>query len=285
MTDKKTVVLYHANCPDGFGAAWSFYKKYGLNAEYIPVSHGAPPPPIDGRDVFIVDFSYSRAIMVEMHRRANSMVVLDHHKSAEKECSDLSFCHFDMNHSGAYLAWQHLFGDKSEAPLLIRYVEDRDLWKWKLPKTEEVLSVVDSFDRTFENWDSLNLKLDQVDSDTWKGLVSVGSGILAYKNSLIKQLLKNSHNINILGESIPAINAPFFQSELASELAMNTSYAAAYYYDGSGYKFSLRSRESGRDVSIIASKFGGGGHAAASGFSVDELTELDKEKSNGKEES
>lgn len=281
----KVTVLYHANCPDGFGAAWSFYNKYGLNANYIPVKHGDPPPPIDGQNVFIVDFSYSRDIMVEMHRKASGLIVLDHHKSAEKECSDLEFCHFDMNHSGAYLAWQYLFGDEDEVPLLVRYIEDRDLWNWNLPKTEEVLSVVDSFDRTFNNWDALSNKLDSIESDTWKEVVSIGNGILSYKNSLIRQLMSNAHSINILGESIPAINAPFFQSELASELSKGSPYAAAYYFDGKRYKFSLRSRESGRDVSLIATEFGGGGHAAAAGFSVDELDELDKEMINGRQES
>ena len=233
----KTTVLYHANCPDGFGAAWSFYNKYGSNANYIPVKHGDPPPTIDGQNVFIVDFSYTRDIMVEMHRRAASLVVLDHHKSAEKECNDLEFCHFDMNHSGAYLAWQYLFGQESEVPLLVRYVEDRDLWSWSLPRTEEVLSVVDSFDRTFDNWNALSSRLDSFHSESWKEVVSIGVGILDYKNSLISQLMQNAHSIDILGESIPAINAPFFQSELASELAKDAQYAAAYYFDGKKYKF------------------------------------------------
>jgi oligoribonuclease NrnB/cAMP/cGMP phosphodiesterase (DHH superfamily) len=208
-----------------------------------------------------------------MEEKANSLVVLDHHKSAEETCGDLDFCHFDMNHSGAYLAWDYLFPDDN-IPLLISYVEDRDLWKWELPHTEEVLSAVDSFEKTFENWDMLHGYLDAAESIRWKKVKNMGEGILQYKRNLIKSLLANSYKTNILGNEVPIVNAPFFQSEMASFLAEGQPFAAAYYFDGEGYKFSLRSKEDGADVSKIASKFGGGGHKNASGFRVTDLTVL-----------
>ena len=40
------VVIYHANCNDGFGAAYSAWKLLGNRAEYHAASHGAPPPPM-----------------------------------------------------------------------------------------------------------------------------------------------------------------------------------------------------------------------------------------------
>ena len=110
MTKSNTVVIYHANCPDGFGSAWSFWKKYGNDIEYYPANHGDPPPGFDGKDLFIVDFSYPREILLSLKERANSVAVIDHHLSAQKDLGDLEFCHFDMNHSGAYLAWAHCFG-------------------------------------------------------------------------------------------------------------------------------------------------------------------------------
>ena len=50
---KNNIVLYHAGCPDGFGAAWACWKKFGDNAEYMPVSHGSPPPNVEGKNVYI----------------------------------------------------------------------------------------------------------------------------------------------------------------------------------------------------------------------------------------
>jgi nanoRNase/pAp phosphatase (c-di-AMP/oligoRNAs hydrolase) len=61
---------------------------------------------------------------------------------------------------------------------------------------------------------------------------------------------------------------------MAAELAVGESFAAAYYFDGDAYKFSLRSKEDGSDVSEVAANFGGGGHKNASGFRIDCLTKL-----------
>ena len=271
MSDK--VLLYHANCPDGFGAAWAFWSKYKDDMEYIPVSHGKEPPNVSGKDVIIADFCYKRDILETLRSKSNSLIVIDHHKSAKEDCGDLDYCYFNMDHSGAVLAWKHVFPD-CKVPLILQYIEDRDLWKWELDSTEKILSAVDSFDRTFENWDLLNLKLNHIDSDSWKALVDSGDSILRYKNGLIRSLLSNAHTIDILGELVPAINAPFFQSELAAELAKSSEYAAAYYFDGDSYKFSLRSKDCGKDVSSVAGNFGGGGHRNASGFRVKSLSML-----------
>jgi len=277
----KTVLLYHAGCPDGFGAAWSFWRKYGDTIQYIPVSHGTEPPNVEGCDVFMADFCYKRPVMLQMKEDANSLVVLDHHKSSQEECGDLEFCSFDMNHSGAFLAWDYLFSGDS-VPLLIRYVEDRDLWKWNLDSTEEILSAVDSFERTFENWDMLHSYLDAEDSARWKRVKTMGEGILQYKKNLIKSLMRNAYQANIMGKTVPIINIPFFQSEIAAELALTADYAAAYYFDGEAYKFSLRSKEGGDDVSLIAAKFGGGGHKNASGFLIKSLSQLNVGDENDK---
>ena len=276
---KEAVLLYHSNCPDGFGAAWSFWRKYGNSIDYIPVSHGAEPPDVSGLNVFMADFCYKRDILLSLKDKAKSITVLDHHKSAEEDCGDLDFCTFDMDHSGAYMAWRYL-NPNDRVPLLIRYVEDRDLWRWKLDSTESILSAVDSFEKTFENWDMLNDCLDEVNSPSWGRVKTMGDGILQYKRSLISSLMRNVHNISIAGKSVPAINIPFFQSEVAAELAKESDYAAAYYFDGESYKFSLRSKPDGDDVSLIAGIFGGGGHKNAAGFRVDNLSTLNKGASN-----
>ena len=281
MSDK-SVLLYHAGCPDGFGAAWSFWKKYGDNMEYIPVSHGSEPPEVTGRNVYIADFCYKRDILLSLKEKAKALVVLDHHKSSEKDCGDLEFCTFNMNHSGAYMSWAYLFPE-DDVPLLIRYIEDRDLWKWELNSTESILSAVDSFERTFENWDMLNSYLDKEESLGWCEIKSMGDGILRYKNNLISSLLRNAYETNILGKTVPVINTPFFQSEIASELALSADYAAAYYFDGEAYKFSLRSKTDGDDVSLVASAFGGGGHKNASGFRINSLSQLTDGDANDNE--
>jgi len=134
---KKGLCLYHANCADGFAAALAVWMKYKDSYEYIPVQYGNPAPPVDGRDVLIVDFSYPRKELLQLKEAAKSLLVIDHHKTAEKELAGLDFCIFDMNKSGAVLTYQYISPDQ-EIPKLFLYIQDRDLWKWELPSSREV---------------------------------------------------------------------------------------------------------------------------------------------------
>src|SRR3990167_9339886 len=99
-----TIVIYHSNCFDGFGAAWVLRGVYP-DATFIPATYGDAPPDVTGQDVVIVDFSYPRDVLLAMRQSSRSLVVADHHKTAQANCEGLDFCHFDMNRSGAGLAW------------------------------------------------------------------------------------------------------------------------------------------------------------------------------------
>ncbi|NJL12015.1 MAG: hypothetical protein HC913_02740 [Microscillaceae bacterium] len=111
----KTYVLYHAQCPDGFGAAWAIWKKMGNKPEYIPVNHHQPPPALAARStVYLVDFCYPLAITQQLAAQAQKMLILDHHQSAEADLQKLDRAafphvevHFDMQKSGAVLAWEY----------------------------------------------------------------------------------------------------------------------------------------------------------------------------------
>src|SRR6187549_3257027 len=57
-----SVVLYHAECADGFGAAWALWRRFP-QARFLAVKHGVPPPDgLKGERVVIVDFSYAREL-------------------------------------------------------------------------------------------------------------------------------------------------------------------------------------------------------------------------------
>jgi len=79
----KPLVIYHANCADGFTAAWAV--RQAMECDFHPGVHGEPPPAVTGRDVILVDFSYPRSQLVDMAQVARSILVLDHHKTAEAE--------------------------------------------------------------------------------------------------------------------------------------------------------------------------------------------------------
>lgn len=263
----KMIVIYHANCIDGFTAAYVAWCEYGGDAVYVPAQYGEPPPEVVGKDVLVVDFSYPRTTLEKMAAEAKSIRVLDHHKTAEADLSGLPFCTFDMLRSGAGLAWDELHG--GERPALVDYVEDRDLWNWKLPDSREVSAWLSSFKPDFHVWETLAGVL-QNDRPV---AVGQGTAILRALNGYVDSLSQKYAVHPIGGHAVPVINTTHAISELVGQLASLTGvpFAAGWFqrHDGK-FVYSLRSRGD-FDVSEVAKRFGGGGHKNAAGFTVDAL--------------
>ena len=54
----KPLCIYHANCPDGFTAAWAVRRALGADkVDFHPGFYHKEPPNAQGRDVVLVDFS------------------------------------------------------------------------------------------------------------------------------------------------------------------------------------------------------------------------------------
>ena len=85
--------------------------------------------------------------------KVNKLLIIDHHKSAERELSDIpdNLKIFDMNHSGAMLTWFYFYPNV-ESPLLIKYIEDRDIWTKALPNTDDFHSWFCTVPREFEEY-------------------------------------------------------------------------------------------------------------------------------------
>lgn len=267
------LILYHNYCPDGFSAAWIFHKKYP-DAEFIGVDYKDKGIPIvDGKDVVIVDFCYPETTLLEIKQRAKSLIVLDHHNTAMEQCKHLDFCHFDMSKCGAGIAWEYLFKDQP-IPKFIKYFEYRDLgYLWSKnsdqhpENLESLLSALDSYQMTFENWDLF----EQLDQQKERELVRDGEVILRYKNKLIRDMMSRAYTLEIDGKQARCINSFLFTSELGNILAKESEdgVGVVWYNKDSNTKFSLRSTDDAVDVSKIAEKFNlGGGHKKAAGFTI-----------------
>lgn len=262
-------VIYHANCPDGFAAAWAVRRAHldqvaKNNIEFTPAQYGDAPPDVTGKHVMIVDFSFPRDVLLEMDRKAASMVVLDHHKTAQKDLEGLSFCIFDMNRSGARITWEYLFPAET-APDLIRYVEDRDLWRFALPWSREVSAYMSTLPRTFEALIELHHRFEDGEART---IGELGSIAMRVVSQYVETQVPRAQRVRISGHDVPCINTTFAISELVGELAKAAPFAAGWFQREDGrFIYSLRSSaESNVDVSAIAKSYGGGGHARAAGF-------------------
>ena len=82
----KPLVIYHANCADGFGAAFAAWLKLGDEAEYVPMQYGEQANKFDldvsHRDVYVLDFSFPKLTMDRLFATAKFVVWLDHHASS-----------------------------------------------------------------------------------------------------------------------------------------------------------------------------------------------------------
>jgi len=279
MISKTALVIYHHPCLDGFTSAWAAKQALGNTAKYIPGSYGNDYelPDVDGRVVYLLDFCYPLDVMLKLAARAETVIVLDHHLSAQKDIEPLLDNgtiegEFDMDRSGAMMAWNYFF-PKREAPDFIRYVQDRDLWLKELPYSEEINLAMFSYEYTFDNWDNISaMPIDMLRDD----------GMAIYRKHMkdIRELTEQVQYMTIGGfENVPTVNANyFFGSDLCGLLSETCPLAAYYWINSEGeYVFGMRSCkdfEDAADVSVIAKSYGGGGHAHASGFRITSLTEL-----------
>lgn len=284
----KTLVLYHANCVDGFTSAWAAWRLFKNSADYKAVNYGEKPPDVsEYHTIYILDFSYPRDVLERWsnethlargeHVLVRNVYILDHHESAEEQLRDFPGAHFDITHSGAYLAWKR-FQPEYEVPVLVNYVQDRDLWTWKLPYSREISAAIASYPFDFEVWDDLECWLESINYESnHHSLVLEGSAILRYQKQQIDRICNGAFIAPLTRvHRIPQVDSSVLQSEVGEELLRlypEYPFVAVFTTYEKGIKWSLRSRGD-FDVSEIAKQYGGGGHRAAAGFEEDLESEL-----------
>ena len=291
----KPLCIYHGNCADGFTAAWAINKYFDGQVDFHAGVHQQPPPDVKKRHVIIVDFSYKKPVLEEMAKEAFTILVLDHHKSAAADLKDfpkpifkagwaahladangsvasdvgpgIPRVQFDMERSGARMAWDFFFHDKP-VPEIVKIVEDRDLWRFNLPYTRSVMTCIFSHEYTFENWNLLHNRCE--DHMALQEMAIEGEAIDRKHFKDIREFIATAgYRMDIAGHNVPVLNAPYFYSSDAGHImAENEPFAACYWDTPDGRVFSLRSQDDGIDVSEIAVQFGGGGHKRAAGYKV-----------------
>lgn len=265
----KPLCIFHSNCADGFGAAWVFKRWAGREFDFHPGVYQDPPPDVEGRDVYLVDFSYKRAVVEEICEKTTRVVLIDHHKTAIEDLKPLIDSHriealVNLEKSGATLAWQWFHGhSETDMPQLLRHIEDRDLWRFALAGTREIQANVFSYPYDFDVWDGLMER-------PVEELIAEGRAIERKHYKDIGELLGIvTRRMVIGGHNVPVANLPYtLTSDAGHLLAKGESFGVCYWDTPEGRVFSLRSTDAGLDVSEIAKQYGGGGHRNASGFRV-----------------
>ncbi|MCB1980220.1 MAG: DHHA1 domain-containing protein [Burkholderiaceae bacterium] len=273
--DPEPLVLFHGrNCPDGFAAALAAWRFYGGAVELRGLDHGEARtvgdlPPLEGRSVYVLDFSFPAELLQAIDERAARLVLLDHHKSAADALEGFAcrcgVVHFDLAKSGARLAWEFFFPD-APLPDLVRYVEDRDLWNWQFPESAAYLAALDMEPQDFARWSAL---ADFSPEDNAR-FMARGQAMDEKFSKLAADIAEGAQPVVFNGEPGLMVNAPGVFHSLVGDLLSRRSGSFALMWSagpGGVVKVGLRSQR-GYDCIPLAQSMGGGGHAQACGFKM-----------------
>ena len=264
---KNTVILYHKNCTDGFSAAWAAWLALGKKADYIPVMHQeALPEGLEGKEVYLVDFCYRADMMDKLLKRAKRVTALDHHAMCEEDVVRTEGGVFDNTRSGAVIAWQY-FHPKKKVPLFLKYVEDNDLWRHKLPQSKAMTAYLRTVPFDFKTWSKLEKEIETAAGR--KACWQKGCLLLTQEMQLVDRLVKeNAEFVELRGHKALAVNSPFFRDNIGHALCTAFPPFGIIWDERKG-KTVVSLRSNGTfDVASLAAHYGGGGHKAAAGFTL-----------------
>ena len=299
-----TQVIYHANCKDGLAAAFvahccllemdRAYNAFPMNYDEVDKIYDIPMSEED--EIFILDFSLPNEMVLELCTKVSKVIILDHHKSAIEKLSKLPKLTnlemvLDNDRSGAIITFEY-FEEMNFNPLekeFFYYIQDRDLWQWKLEHSKEVSAYL-----------ALKVEDNNIDSmanaywkfqDEKEQLITIGKTCIEMINKQVSKKVTQCIDLELCGVNFKCINATENISELGNAICNTYNQPALMYFikDYSKLVLSFRSLNNLADVSKVAEQFGGGGHYSASGAtttinifeSILSKNRLKVEKTNG----
>lgn len=282
-------IFYHGSDFDGMcsGAIMKRFcepetKLYAFEYAYEFPEDFTPMP---DDTVYFVDVTanpYSRILDLAMK---TNVVVIDHHKSfiewAAENVPDTirNKWVLDTKQSGCMLCWQYANPGK-QLPRAVWLFGHYDIWdnadqeQWNnviLPFQYGARGIKIDDD---ESWNILlNDDLSQLVIDN---IISKGKILLEYiKASNASVVKKHSFETTFEGYKVLACNTHNFSSQTFEYLWDETKYdfmVAFEFSRGEKYWVSLYTSKADLDLSKIASKYGGGGHAQACGFNAKRIS-------------
>lgn len=302
MTDYNKIfdiVMFHYPCQDGLASAWvvsNYHKELNSPIKLYPISHGATlgkQKPQDktcktididmfvGKRVIICDYAPQLDILEQLEQVVQSIVILDHHTTAQKSLEGKSYAIFDMSRSGAGITWDYFY-QNVPMPNFIQMIQDRDLWKWEITESKDFTAGFYTMCSTIGqmDFDGLFELFNQMYSNPEKSKFYLDLGkIISTITENKAQTIGDDHMRSV---SSYAFNGVIYKAcvvncstDIASETGNYISsseqidFAVLWRYHNPSKEFYVSLRSTGDiDVSTIAKSLGGGGHKNAAGFST-----------------
>lgn len=265
----RIVVLYHGNCPDGFGGAYAAWKKFGDSAEYYSLSRTSPgPEELHDAEVYFIDFCYPQEIMDTYVSQTKHLVMLDHHEGVQDVVRSMPEYVYDTNRSGATIAWDY-FHPGQPRPKLLEYVEDDDLFRFNLTDTKAVVSYLAVQPHTFEVWDAIATDLESAEHAP--KLLEKLHAYREYFDLLVEYTASRAKPVMFEGYTVYLVTVnplkPFVSAVGNSLRTKYPPFALLAHAFPGGMRISMRGDDS-VDLTKIAQKYGGNGHPNSAAFSL-----------------
>ena len=294
-------IVYHANCLDGLCAAATARLRFP-DAKCVPALYGKPAPEFQpGESVLLVDFCYPPEWLIEQARRNVRVTVIDHHVSSEKAVAEspaffrslaktetgVNFYDlreqyrvtnpvtavFSSTQSGAELTWALFFPD-CEAPGAVRYVGDRDMWRWKLDGTDAFTIAAYKHCLEVDDWFKF-LSRDEAAEAATQQCIDDGLELVVIRDAVVAEQAQRAVAWDVpglpeaRGWRVDDCDQHVSETGEAVLKAKGGGVVALVRYNPKRKRteYSLRS-DGSVDCSLLAGRFGGGGHAKAAGFSL-----------------
>lgn len=313
----RTLIMYHANCPDGWASAYITARATkAKETDLFPASYDHYTGPLakmltevnDETDVFIVDFSLPQDELLNLAKLAKNVVVFDHHESARDKLAALTFkwrsnyreavdreitiraslelppdtklprVYFDMTRCGAEMCADY-FDTRISITLLAEYVGDRDLWLWQLPNSREINAYLSSVPRTLDAWAQIDFSASNM-----KEYAAIGAALLRTQSLRVDSAVKSSVTVLLPldGTDVAlqgmAVNCTADHSEVGERLLeMAGTDFALIYNINADRTVKCSVRSKHGCAKRIAERFKGGGHPNAAGFTLPNFGTLVRE--------
>lgn len=296
------VWCFHHTDADGH-CAGAVVKYFDANAQMVEINYGYKPEIIfdvvnPGDRVYVVDFSFTPEDMQKLvHEMKCNVVWIDHHKTAIETLKDfenipgIRAC----DRSGCELAWEYFNRDEDGGPMpeIVRLVGRYDVWDHSDTRVVPFnygLTLLDTAPSSEEGFDFWKTCFEQAPMEVpadgsmisahWgpvDQVLNMGNIAMAYKDARCEYIMKNSFEYELEGLKLICVNQNVEDTySFASVRKEEHDACVWFYFTGKKWKWSIRSLKDGVDVSTVARKFGGGGHAGACGFTTAEFSDFFK---------
>jgi oligoribonuclease NrnB/cAMP/cGMP phosphodiesterase (DHH superfamily) len=235
--------------------------------------------------VYIVDYSISPDEMRALLNITNNVTWIDHHKTAIEKYEGFEHEIRGVRYDGVsgcmltYCYTHHMtargegeikpfnLNMTEDAPYFTKLIDDWDVWKFKYGDDTRMFQVAFNaydFSPNSNLWDRFFTSPFPAEQD----LITQGHTMTLFRDNWAKNYMKLGFGVIFEGYRCYAVNLGYSNSEYFKSI---TGYdiLMPFVFDGKQYTVSLYSTTV--DVSVIAKKYGGGGHKGASGFQCKQL--------------